>query len=468
MIDGYASRMSVFPGERLELCVSTTAPTFSVRIYRQGERFDAMPDGTFEWFEGVAGDPKPAGEPFDWEPYDVRIPAHWKPGAYVAILVEGSSRRLPISVPDTRTPDGRDARVLFVVRSLPYADPPAILYKLPTFTYHAYNVPDPRYARVERERRGDGTDAQTLYTGSDVVSLHRNGCGTGGTPWDMAHAVDVYDPTTPRHTFAHWDAKFIAWLERNGYEVECCTDLDLHERPVGSLLRHRVIVSGGHDEYWSDDMRWHLERYVEEGGNVAFFAGNLLWWRVAVSGENRTIRRTGHFFDRGNARGESASDDETMLTGVTFAHGGGHWIGDRPPTGFTVRDATHWVFDGTGLRAGDEFGAAGRLIGYECDGQPISWPDLARSNEIVYDGSHRIPTGFELLAYADIRDWPRDGSDGEVLGSGAGIMGIHERGGTVFTAATTDWPRVLAGGDPHVERITRNVLDRLIARSSVS
>jgi hypothetical protein len=41
-------------------------------------------------------------------------------------------------------------------------------------------------------------------------------------------------------------------------------------------------------------------------------------------------------------------------------------------------------------------------------------------------------------------------------------MGLLTNGGTVFTAATTDWPRVLARGTrPGVERITRNVLDRL-------
>jgi len=42
-------------------------------------------------------------------------------------------------------------------------------------------------------------------------------------------------------------------------------------------------------------------------------------------------------------------------------------------------------------------------------------------------------------------------------------MGLFTRpgGGTVFTASTTDWARVLGTGDPAVERITANVLDRL-------
>ncbi len=461
MIYGYATRMSVYPGERLELCVSTSAPRFSVRVYRQGAAFEAMPDGVFGSFEGVVSPPKPAGVPFDWEPYELRIPRDWPPGCYVAILIEESSRGQRTSFPDESGPDGRDARALFIVRAHPDAEPAPILYKLPTFTYHAYNTPDIAYARDERTRRGDGTDAQTFYTGTDIVSLERSGCGTGGTPWDMFHAPDVYDPATPRHTFAHWDAKFVSWLERNEYRVEYCTDFDLHERPVEALLRHNLIVCAGHDEYWSDDMRRHLDRYVERGGNAAFFAGNLLWWRVRVIDRNRAIERAGHFFDVADPFGGTTTYDEALTTGVTFAHGGGHWVGERSATGFTVRDPGHWVFAGTGLERGETFGARARLVGYETDGLPFSWSALAADDAVVFDGSHRVPAGFELLAYADIRDWGMDAARGEILGNGSGVLGTYERGGTVFTAATTDWPRVLFEGNPTVDRITRNVLDRL-------
>ena len=40
-------------------------------------------------------------------------------------------------------------------------------------------------------------------------------------------------------------------------------------------------------------------------------------------------------------------------------------------------------------------------------------------------------------------------------------MGIYKKGGTVFTAATTDWSHGLAGEDAVVERITHNILKRL-------
>jgi hypothetical protein len=44
----------------------------------------------------------------------------------------------------------------------------------------------------------------------------------------------------------------------------------------------------------------------------------------------------------------------------------------------------------------------------------------------------------------------------------AATLGIYRRNGSVFSAGTTDWAQVLGcGRDRHVDRITRNVLDRL-------
>ena len=44
---------------------------------------------------------------------------------------------------------------------------------------------------------------------------------------------------------------------------------------------------------------------------------------------------------------------------------------------------------------------------------------------------------------------------------GHAVLGTYTRGGTVFTCGSTDWSHGLRGRDPMVERITRNVLDRL-------
>jgi hypothetical protein len=44
---------------------------------------------------------------------------------------------------------------------------------------------------------------------------------------------------------------------------------------------------------------------------------------------------------------------------------------------------------------------------------------------------------------------------------GHAVMGVHQPGGTVFTAGTTEWAWGLANHDPTIERVTRNLLDRL-------
>ena len=47
------------------------------------------------------------------------------------------------------------------------------------------------------------------------------------------------------------------------------------------LLKHyKLILSVGHDEYWSAPMRDHLEKFIGDGGNVAFFSGNVCCWQV--------------------------------------------------------------------------------------------------------------------------------------------------------------------------------------------
>jgi hypothetical protein len=41
------------------------------------------------------------------------------------------------------------------------------------------------------------------------------------------------------------------------------------------------------------------------------------------------------------------------------------------------------------------------------------------------------------------------------------VVGLYSQGGTVVTVGSTDWSHGLGGHEPIVERITRNVLDRL-------
>ena len=152
---------------------------------------------------------------------------------------------------------------------------------------------------------------------------------------------------------------------------------------------------------------------------------------------------------------------ENSLTGVSYRNGGGHWNGARSPIGYTVQRSDHWVLEGTGLSDGDVLGAEQALVGYECDGAQFvrSRGDYARPTGI--DGT---PVDFEILGVAELPQEPLHGwrfsARADPSPIRAATFGLYERGGTVFTASTTDWSRALTHNG-HVERITHNVISRL-------
>jgi hypothetical protein len=361
----------------------------------------------------IEGDAHVSARYFRWGAAIEECASTRRTGVYVAAFGEDVTREHL---------DARNSRALFVVRD---PDSPApLLVVLPLFTYHAYNV-----AEVDGTRGQD--EGRCLYSGAPWVSLHRPGGGIGGHPWDELN-VDVYDPTSPRQTFAHWDAKGIAWLERHGYAYDCCTDVELHD-PVFDLSRYRAIISFGHHEYWTDAMRERVDRFIADGGNVGFFGGNTCWFRAQYDPARHRVRRAGRWND----------DPEWRTTGVSYALGGGKWIGERPPSGYRAVNASHWIFRGTGVRNDDVFGAQERLLGYECDGAPEQ-------------------SDLDVLAEGSIRDWPVADGSGELSQHAHASLGLRRAGGMVFTASTVDWARVLSQGEPVVEAVTRNVLDRFL------
>ncbi len=78
-----------------------------------------------------------------------------------------------------------------------------------------------------------------------------------------------------------WEWPFIAWAERNGYGIDVIANADLEEHP-SIVDRYRLVLSVGHDEYWSGPMRDTVEGFIAKGGNVAFFSGNTALWQVRL------------------------------------------------------------------------------------------------------------------------------------------------------------------------------------------
>ncbi|WON72767.1 N,N-dimethylformamidase beta subunit family domain-containing protein [Nitrosospira sp. Is2] len=449
MIHGYPAPAGVAPGESLVLHISTDAARFRVLFYRWGERLLLVHETS--WLAGKYALPQSAADDWQWPPYEFKIPHHWPSAVYIAHLEESGGGRIDLA--------NKSASALFIVSGKRRSK---LLYKIPLATYHAYNCTGGGCFYINPPRSQDPAGAK--------LSLHRPGGGIGGETWG---ALDYYDMSSPRQTFAHWDARFIRWLLRNGYSPEFCTDFDIHaDRDLCN--RYRLLLSVGHDEYWSEPARDRVEDFVSKGGNVAFFGANLCWWRIHVVDDGTAI-----VCHQGGPHGAfdhwwpqtGAARPEDALTGVSYRNGGGWWDGPRHTEGFIVQDPEHWVFAGTGLSHGNSFGSntSPPLVGYECDGAPLESFDGTAGLAVLSSNAHLTgtPSGFRVLAASLLDgDW-QERPPREMYPAGAGIhaatMGIFARNGTVFTAGTTDWAQVLENAqDPHVDKITRNVINRLL------
>jgi hypothetical protein len=332
-----------------------------------------------------------------------------------------------------------------------------------------------------------------------LVNLEKRGFGqkswAGADPaWSRAHGQSPYDGSAG--FLNKWEHVFVRWAEGAGYAFDYLTDYDVDADPT-VLDPYDVVLLVGHSEYWSGPQRNAIEAFVDRGGRLAIFSGNTAFWKVRWEDEGRTL--VCHKW-----KGETAEDvppakathlwshpmfgrPEASLTGLSFIYGGYHRLGlcvARGAGGYTVYRPEHWALEGADLYWGDLFGDQVPLLGYENDGCPLAFG--ADGRPAAGDGLG-VPQDLEIIALApaafaeapspyrplippeqlDVVARIAFGGDGPEAQArvlrGHAVMASFRRGaGEVFNAGTTEWAHGLGAGDPFVERITRNVLDRFL------
>jgi hypothetical protein len=275
--------------------------------------------------------------------------------------------------------------------------------------------------------------------------------------------------------FATWELHFVRWAEKAGYALDYAVNSDLEFSP-DLLDGYKLVLSVGHDEYWSAPMRDALEKFIAGGGHVAFFSGNTCCWQVRSEEGGRALAcwKQAYKADPLYAKGERkllstlwshylVGRPENQLTGVGFLYGGYHLSHGQFMDGsgaYTVHRPDHWLFARTKLARGSAFGGKSTIVGYECDGCELAWKDG------LPEPTHRdgTPKTFTVLATAPARWHPDDCEwyeKWEKGRTGNAVLGTYTRGGTVVTVGSTDWSHGLRDNDPYVVQITRNVLDHL-------
>ena len=489
-LDGYCWPQSVAPGEPLDLHLSSATGQVEVEVFRIGADRTPVWSGTVEAGDHavpVDADSKGCG----WPSALTLDTTGWESAYHEVVLTarDGEARLTNWAFTVVRPTPDSTRRMLLV---------------LSTNTWNSYNE----------------FGGRNLYTGGTTVSFQRPmSPGFLFKPPGAGRRVASVNPPDPQHAmhvgylflnalslyagsagWPNWELPFVQWMEREGYEIDVATSADLEQHPE-LLSRYRLMLSVGHDEYWSGPARDTVEAFIASGGNVAFLSGNTAFWQVRLEQDATVmVGYKGHLeqdpvfgTDRQHELTSMWSDTlvqrpENAMTGLSFSRGGYARIGKKVKAGsggFTVHRPDHWLFEGTGLAYGDLLGAAATIVGYECDGCDFTYRD-GLPYPTHTDGT---PEGFEILGtspaqafgrHGTIRPLPDDQpSDVEFMASrvfgspdpalvarldhGHAVLGLYTRGGTVVNSGSTEWVHGLAERDEQVEQVTRNLLDRLSA-----
>lgn len=501
-VEGYPDRLSYLPGEEVAFHCSARVDRFAVEVARIGATREVV------WQQADlvgAEQPTPArayAEGCGWPvTFTLPIPAAWRSGFY-EVTLHGAGVNGPEAL----------SQAFFVVRA-PITAKGKILLVLATNTYNAYNK----------------WGGHCLYTGATHVSFHR--------PWErgfVTRPVAAYDGRVaavapdgdPEHHqltnylaehkyplwcasggWHNWERRFVQWAEANGFQLDYAVNSDLEFHP-DVLDGYALLVSMGHDEYWSWAMRDTIDAFVAQGGNHAIFSGNTSFWQVRYADAGRTMicyKGTARTHDpvMGTAEQSRLSDfwsnpligrPENLTTGLSFTRGGYVRVGGGVPRSsgaYTIHRPEHWAFAGTGLKYGDQLGLGSYVVGYEVDGCAFT----LENGLPVPTHEDNTPPDFTILAtsparllsqtatYSEIPKaiWADPDGPGDLEGVAMGlfgstapeqvakiahnhaVIGCFTKGkGTVFNVGSTDWAYGL-DHDGLIQQVTANVLTRLAA-----
>jgi N,N-dimethylformamidase beta subunit-like protein len=85
-----------------------------------------------------------------------------------------------------------------------------------------------------------------------------------------------------------WTYQMIRFLEEQGYDVSYATDESISNGTT-NLLNHKVVVTGGHDEYYTYSERRAIQHASASGVSVAYFGGNTMYWQIRADEKNRVL-----------------------------------------------------------------------------------------------------------------------------------------------------------------------------------
>jgi hypothetical protein len=122
-----------------------------------------------------------------------------------------------------------------------------------------------------------GKGARLIWMSAQVEGKNQGSCPPGVYPVCNRARVVSYDrPYAAEQgagNFLALEFPLVKWAEQHALDVTYATDLTVQENP-GYLLRHKVLLSLGHDECWSLAERQAAVTAYDHGANIVFFAAS--------------------------------------------------------------------------------------------------------------------------------------------------------------------------------------------------
>ncbi len=254
-IQGFTTDISVNKGSTISFKISTTARAYTIDIYRIGYY---QGNGARKVASVSPSAPLPQSQPgcltnaptglVDCGNWAVSaswaVPSTAVSGVYMALLI--------------RSDTGGESQIPFVVRD--DASHSDMLFQTNDTTWQAYNRWGGNSLYVGTAPSADGRAYKVSYNRPFATRGQPGGDG-------------------PSDFFFYAEYPMVRFLEANGYDLSYASGIDADRR--GALIQnHKILVTAGHDEYWSGGMRNNVEAARNAGVNIAFFTGNEVFWKT--------------------------------------------------------------------------------------------------------------------------------------------------------------------------------------------
>ncbi|MCX5425394.1 DUF4082 domain-containing protein [Streptomyces sp. NBC_00078] len=155
------------------------------------------------------------------------------------------------------------------------------------------------------------------YGGQDLYG------GTGPAPDGRAYEVSYNRPLDIGGDNGIYGSEYmmLSWLERNGYDVSYTSGVDVSSASGATLLKkHKVYLSSGHDEYWTQSQYSNVLAARKAGVRQGYFSGNEVFWKTrltpSIDGANTADRTLVCYKMTKMAQNNGIADPSGIWTGT--------------------------------------------------------------------------------------------------------------------------------------------------------